>query len=623
VLADITAIRPWSLPGVRPRAAGMVADDMPTPCVIYGAKSSPDPKGSIPTQIADCTHAIEGEPGRFLYAAPQQDENASAFKGNRGPGLAEAVRLAIEAAQAHGRAELWVQHSDRLARGSGKRGTARHLGKLYFDLQEEGVELRSVQDDDNLRDAIRAVLIGERNYEDSRRKSAAVADGIKRQAERGKWCGGIVPDGFMKVEEGIEDGNVRYRIEKDPDRRELWELIWSLADKGWSSIAIADEVTRRGYLTAPRRKDCEPRPFDANRIRQALNLRFYAGQVVHNGEVVADADWEGYVTPEEFERMRARRHAHARIECRKPGRSWGTRYLLSGLPVCGKCGARMHGVTSGYVRKDGSRARSYVCPNHSERPSKSKCSQPRLDADQIDGSFMERTDEILGDVAGINAALTAADEGLRQRLEQNVAAADDEINRADRACERTARLMAEARSKGKDAEADAEQAVLLAAQAQRKQAETRRDAALDALSGADTPRGEYWAEARRRLLERRDAAAGDIRSLHIALRDMYESVELTAMPNGSVRVLPVFSAAAAERILEDISAWPHDVSARVVPRSYEAPKIGTAILTVIDPPDGSDLEAVIKRLEQIDIAVDIDGPPAWEVDPRGNPQPPL
>ena len=99
------------------------------PCIVYAAKSSPDEQGSIPSQLADCAAAIEHQLGRFQYGESQSDENASAYKGNRGPGLAEAKRLAVEAAERHGQAELWVQHSDRLARGDGL--TADHLAEVY------------------------------------------------------------------------------------------------------------------------------------------------------------------------------------------------------------------------------------------------------------------------------------------------------------------------------------------------------------------------------------------------------------------------------------------------------------------------------------------------------------
>src|SRR4051794_39162808 len=105
-----------------------MASGEPMPCIVYAAKSSEDAKGSIATQVADCVAAVERRGGR-LVAPPQVDENRSAFRSNRGPGLAQAKELAIAAVRRHGEAELWVQHSDRLARGDGL--VADHLAEVF------------------------------------------------------------------------------------------------------------------------------------------------------------------------------------------------------------------------------------------------------------------------------------------------------------------------------------------------------------------------------------------------------------------------------------------------------------------------------------------------------------
>src|SRR4029453_18557471 len=100
-----------------------------------------------------------------------------------------ALRLAAE----HGACHLWVQHSDRLARGDGI--TADHLAEVWFALRRHGVRLRSVQDDGHLEGAIRVVLIGERNHEDSARKSAATRSGKRRRFDAGRSTGPL-HDGY-------------------------------------------------------------------------------------------------------------------------------------------------------------------------------------------------------------------------------------------------------------------------------------------------------------------------------------------------------------------------------------------------------------------------------------------
>jgi hypothetical protein len=84
------------------------------PCILYAAKSTEDPRGSIPDQLRECREAIERESGRAVVAE-YTDEAVSAFSRSRGPGLVEAMRHAEELAQ-EGAIELWAQHSDRLAR---------------------------------------------------------------------------------------------------------------------------------------------------------------------------------------------------------------------------------------------------------------------------------------------------------------------------------------------------------------------------------------------------------------------------------------------------------------------------------------------------------------------------
>ena len=88
-----------------------------TSAILYAAKSTEDRRGSIPTQLADCRAAAEAE-GRGVVSQ-YSDESAAAHTGNRGPGLERAMAHAERAG-----AELRVQHSDRLARGDGKRAAA-------------------------------------------------------------------------------------------------------------------------------------------------------------------------------------------------------------------------------------------------------------------------------------------------------------------------------------------------------------------------------------------------------------------------------------------------------------------------------------------------------------------
>jgi site-specific DNA recombinase len=166
-----------------------------TPAIIYAAKSTEDKRGSIPTQLEDC-RAAAGAEGREIVAE-YQDEAASALKGDRGPGLKAALEHAERLAETRGAAELWVQHPDRLARGDGLQ--AMHLIEYVMRTRKAHVQLRAVQHDDSFKDLIRAVLTGERNHEDSERKSESVKAGMKRRKAKGLHSGGPRKYGYEYV----------------------------------------------------------------------------------------------------------------------------------------------------------------------------------------------------------------------------------------------------------------------------------------------------------------------------------------------------------------------------------------------------------------------------------------
>ena len=98
---------------------GPIATDPDTPCIVYAAKSTEDRRGSIGDQLRECRANIEGT-GRRHIVAEYSEEAVSAFSGNRGSELAEAMQHAEDLAHQSGVVELWAQHSDLLARGDGR-----------------------------------------------------------------------------------------------------------------------------------------------------------------------------------------------------------------------------------------------------------------------------------------------------------------------------------------------------------------------------------------------------------------------------------------------------------------------------------------------------------------------
>ena len=372
--------------GPRPEDVASLTFAAALPCVIYAAKSTEDLRGSIPAQVRDCRAAIgevsDGQGRRIV--SEHVDEGKSAYHGNRGAGLAQAKLAAVSAAAEKGAAEIWVQHSDRLARGDGL--TADHLAEIFFAMRRAGVRLRSVQDDSNLEDVIRVALIGERNSEDSRRKSEAVISGKRRQLQRGERMGGPVPDGYLRVVRG-DGARVWSDYELDPERAPIIARAFALAAENMGDPSVARTLNREGYRTK------SGKPWRRRRVQDLLTNPHYAGRVARfrgtQLEEIADGRHPALVTTELFDRLQAQRRGRDRAagSARAPGRP-SSRFVLSRLARCARCREQMFAITSTYRRKDGTKARHYVCP--ARQDSTGGCDQPKIDAEALDAVLVTR-----------------------------------------------------------------------------------------------------------------------------------------------------------------------------------------------------------------------------------------
>jgi DNA invertase Pin-like site-specific DNA recombinase len=325
-----------------------VPDSHGVACVIYAAKSTEDRRGSIPGQLAECRAAIAAHPGRAVVAE-YTDEAFSAFRRNRGPGLREAMTHAEELAEEGAVAELWVQHSDRLARGDGH--SARHTVEIALWALKRDVKIHTLQDPDTFRDLLYAVVTGERNNEDSRRKALAAQAGRKRALARGEFIGHL-PDGYCVAVDVDERSQVSKRMVRDPEREALIELIFRLALRGRTSGQIAASVNNAGWLTKPIARGSSPRPFDIERVYEVLRNSRYAALATWQGEVIARERWPAYISERQHERIKSQLSSARPHHSRRPLDT----YLLAGLARCGACGGPL--IARTWRRDNGWRHRS-------------------------------------------------------------------------------------------------------------------------------------------------------------------------------------------------------------------------------------------------------------------------
>jgi DNA invertase Pin-like site-specific DNA recombinase len=356
-------------------------------CVIYAAKSTEDLRGSLPDQLHQCREAVHAESGREIVGE-YADEAFSAYTGSRGPALREAMEHLEELAARDLEAELWALHSDRLARGDGR--VATHAVEIALWALKRNVRVRTLQDPDTFRDLLYAVVTGQRNHEDSRRKGLAISGGHRRAAQRGEPVGSRA-DGYRLVVEVDGQERVTKHLELDPNRQPAIEMIFRLALKGKRTGAIARALNDAGWRTKPQSRKREPLPWTCGGVLGILGNARYAGVATLKGEIIGPAQWPAYITLREHKRIKAQ------LGERRPTKRYRQleTYLLARFSHCGLCGAPMHSHT-GAERDDGTFARRYVCSGHSRGRHAGRCSAPRIDADVVEAMLVSALGTLLG-----------------------------------------------------------------------------------------------------------------------------------------------------------------------------------------------------------------------------------
>jgi site-specific DNA recombinase len=376
--------------------------------ILYAAKSTKDKRGSIPTQLEDCRAMAAGNGWEIVgeYA----DEDESGWSGDRGPQLAAAIAHAERLRHdAHG-VVLVVQHSDRLARGDGR--IARHLGELYFWALKAGLEIRSVQDDSTFTNPLLAFAMGERNAEDSRRKSLAVQAGMRRISQAGRPSGGPRPYGY-RYDNGAF---VIVDAEGVIVRRVFAEFV-----AGRSISAICRGLHRDRVPTL------RGGPWRQATVSGILRNPTYVGQVRYDGEtfpgqhepLVGDDTWR------QAQEMLAARPQKGRGRPPK-----GLHLFRGGMLRC-ECGEAMVPRTNGGYQM-------YYC-NGRHSLGRDFCDMPHLRRAEIDQAVYRYFEQVALDVEATRQTITNARDcklaeirAVHEQAEREARLADERLARIRR-----------------------------------------------------------------------------------------------------------------------------------------------------------------------------------------------
>jgi len=352
--------------------------------VFYAAKSSPDERGSILDQLEKCRRFAERE--GYEVVAEHSEENVSAYRGDRGPELA----AAMERAERLG-ATLIVLHSDRLARGDGRQ--ARHLVEIALWAIKGDASIRSIEDSSTFENLVMAVVMGERNTEDSRRKASAVKAGHARRRKLGKFSGGPAPFGYTRR----RDDSDELALVVDPARAEIVRRIFAEYLAGETQLTIARSLAADGVPTERGGR------WHQGTVANILRNPVYAGMLRDGDDGCCDGIREAIVDRETWGRAEALRQSRARTH--KRGRpSAGAHLFRKGFLRHGDCGGTMMPRTS--RSRNGSLEESYVCYEHRRDPS--TCSLKPIPRAKIDTAIYSYFEQVALDLDATREQLNAA-----------------------------------------------------------------------------------------------------------------------------------------------------------------------------------------------------------------------
>jgi hypothetical protein len=194
------------------------------------------------------------------------------------------------------------------------------------------------QDDQTFGDLLYAVVTGQRNNEDSARKSNATRAGLKRRAERGQPVGAL-PIGYVAAATVIDGVPLTRRV-IDVDTAPLVERILDLAGAGHTPGDISRTLNAEGAVTR------RGKSWTTRAVRTVIQNRDYLG----------DNGYPALIDQAVWNRAQSPKQSRPSSSPRTPADD----FVLGGMAVCFHCGATMR------ARRAINGKRTYRCSNAME-----------------------------------------------------------------------------------------------------------------------------------------------------------------------------------------------------------------------------------------------------------------
>lgn len=256
-------------------------------------------------------------------------------------------------------------------------------------LKKHGTKLISISqpiDDSSPEGKLMSIMLAGMDEYYSQNLASNVKRAQKLKAKNFEFNGGSAPLGFDVV-------NKHYIINEK--EAVIIRKIFSLYISGHGLLDIADILNKSGYTTK------KGNPFGKNSIYEILSNQKYIGTYTFNkayrhdrhtkrdDTIIIEDVLPAIISKEDFEKVKEIRKGH-----KKSGEFKAKKlYLLSGLIVCGKCGANYTGRTS-VKTKNGKTYETgyYICANRNRL---TKCSGVTLKKLELENAIIKLLTEKL------------------------------------------------------------------------------------------------------------------------------------------------------------------------------------------------------------------------------------